>query len=184
MVQAGSGEPVPDDLVELGRILSAYGVRGWVKIAPHSQQSDILLKTKTWWIAPSAQASASVVVPVACTVMAARRHSASVVAQVAGCTDRDGADALRGATVHIPRSAFPQPAEGEYYWVDLIGCTLFGQDDAGAVVPLGTVNEVMDNGAHAVLKVSNGTLVPFVDAHVLAVDMAARRIDTNWPADF
>lgn len=175
---------MPDDLVELGRILSAYGVRGWLKIAPHSQQFDSLLKAKTWWIAPSAHAAASACTPVAYKVMAARGHSASVVAQLEGCADRDGAEALRGATVHIPRSAFPQPAEGEYYWVDLIGCALFGQDDAGAVVQLGTVDEVMDNGAHSVLKVSNGTLVPFVDAHVLAVDMAARRIDTNWPADF
>lgn len=64
------------------------------------------------------------------------------------------------------------------------------------------VDEVLDNGAHAVLKVlrqkvgADGPetllnakgkpaemLVPFVRAHIQAVDLAARRIDSDWPAD-
>ena len=67
---------------------------------------------------------------------------------------------------------------------------------------IGVVDEVFDNGAHAVLKVlcqregADGPeailnakgkpadmLVPFVRAHILSVDLAARRIDSDWPLD-
>ncbi|MFZ4711306.1 MAG: ribosome maturation factor RimM, partial [Zwartia sp.] len=79
------------------------------------------------------------------------------------------------------------------------GCQVFGEDGL-----LGVVHEVVDNGAHALLKVhrqqaqegadplalldakgkQQETLGPFVAAHVQHVDIAARRIDTDWPVDF
>jgi 16S rRNA processing protein RimM len=40
----------PDDLIELGRIISAYGVRGWVKIQPHSAQGTVLRAAPVWWL--------------------------------------------------------------------------------------------------------------------------------------
>jgi 16S rRNA processing protein RimM len=111
---------------------------------------------------------------------------------------------MKGMAVCAPRSAFPAPDEDEYYWIDLIGCTVFG-DDNGEPALLGVVGEVVDNSAHAVLKVlrqhqpaqgqdpqplldAKGRpveiLVPFVQAHIRAVDLGARRIDSDWPLDF
>jgi 16S rRNA processing protein RimM len=55
---------------------------------------------------------------------------------------------------------------------------------------LGAVAEVIDNGAHPILRVrpADGApgerLIPWVPAFVDAVDVAARRIDVDWPADF
>ena len=114
----------------------------------------------------------------------------------------DGGDgAPRDQSVQAPRGSFPAPEEDEYYWVDLIGCSLYTTADGEAAL-IGVVDEVFDNGAHAVLKVlrqqagANGPefvltskgkpaemLVPFVRAHIHAVDLAARRIDSDWPAD-
>ena len=57
-------------------------------------------------------------------------------------------------------------------------------------VVLGAVAEVIDNGAHPILRVrpADGApgerLIPWVPAFVDAVDVAARRIDVDWPADF
>ena len=54
----------PDDLIELGRIISAYGVRGWVKIQPHSAQGTVLRAAPVWWlvapVAPLAKPGAPV----------------------------------------------------------------------------------------------------------------------------
>jgi len=198
---------VPDNLVELGRITGAYGVKGWVKVQPHSAQSDALRRVKTWWLTRLAPSSARGVVtstPSACAVLQARSQGSTVVAQLEGVADRDQAEALRGCSVHIPRSQFPATSDDEYYWVDLIGCTFYSGSD-GELVPVGVVDDIMDNGAHAVLRVvvsdipsgdapiqpkldEKGrpveVLVPFVGAHILAVDLAARRIDSNWPIEF
>jgi len=195
-----------DRLVELGRITSAYGIRGWIKIQPHSAQAEVLLSARRWWLGEAARPmeGEAMARTQAVTVLAARAQGSAVVAQIQGIADRTQAEALRGKVVCVPRSAFPAPEEGEYYWIDLIACLVYGEQDGQSVL-LGRVVDVTDNGMHAVLKVakcvmppeageplaildSKGQpielLVPFVAAHLHAVDLQARRIDTDWPADF
>ena len=209
LTSPGTGErphiPVPDDLVELGRVVSAYGVKGWVKIQPHSSQADVLLKAKTWWlkapIPPGGSGASSR--PVKADVEAVRPHSGSIVAQLDFVPDRNVAETLKGHTVWVSRAQFPAADADEYYWVDLIGCELWG-DHEGRSVLLGKVTEVLDNGAHAILRVqrllvdANGEpapmlddkgrpvedLIPFVSAHVHTVDLEAKRLESNWPAEF
>lgn len=197
---------VPGDLVELGRINGAYGVKGWVKVQPHSAQADVLRKASGWWLTRLAPEKARGVVasaPQEYKVVQARPQGASVVAQLAGITDRDQAEALRGLAVQVSRSQFPATADDEYYWVDLIGCAFYTNAE-GEPARVGIVEEVFDNGAHAILRVvlqrapapggepeprrdAKGRpleiLVPFVGAHILAVDLSARRIDSNWPTE-
>lgn len=197
---------VPDDLVELGWIVSAYGIKGWVKIQPHSAQSEALLGAGTWWLRASATPlgkAGALLRPMPAKVIAARHHGANVVAQLDVAADRDAAEKLKGHSVWVPRASFPAAGEDEYYWVDLIGCRLYGEQD-GQPTLIGQVVEVIDNGAHAVLRVARGqpgptgdldllrdakgrtvdVLVPFVSAHVHTVDIAGKRLDSNWPAEF
>jgi len=208
----------PDDasdrLIALGRIVAAHGLQGWVKVQPYSQphsqpnpaQDTVLLRVKKWWLGVERGPEHGAEPVTVFTVKTARLQGSTVIAQLQDVADRDQAEALRGLSVFAPRSAFPVPDADEYYWVDLVGCLLYGQgDDADSPVLLGRVEDVSDNGAHALLKVArltqqnDGTaffpvhdakgrsvelLVPFVAAHVHSVDLAARRIDTNWPVDF
>lgn len=198
---------MPADLIELGRITGAYGIKGWVKVQPHSADADVLLSISQWWLmraAPVAGQGAAAPVASPFKVQSVRPQGATVVAQLAGITDRDQAEAMRGMGVHASRSVFPAPGQDEYYWVDLIGCTLYGEDQ-GQPVLLGVVDDVADNGAHAILKVHRQAievagaapqpmldakgkpvelLVPFVGAHIHGVDLAARRIDSDWPPEF
>jgi 16S rRNA processing protein RimM len=202
----------PTDLVELGRITAAYGIKGWVKVQPHSAQAEVLRSAKAWWLARPAPSlhsdkqggKTAASAPTAYPVVQARAQGAAIVAQLQGVVDRDQAEALRGCVVMAARSAFPAAAEGEYYWVDLIGCDLYTTDRGAEPQLLGPVVEVLDNGAHAILRVQRKAvdaagvpqpmldakgrglelLVPFVQAHIQAVDLAARRIDSDWPADY
>ena len=207
MPDTATSSAVPGDLVELGRIVGAYGIKGWVKVQPHSAQSDVLLRSSTWWLTRLAPESARGVVasaPAAYKVEQARAHGATVVAQLQGVADRDQAESLRGYAVKVSRSLFPAAGEDEYYWVDLIGCAFYTNAE-GEPARVGTVEDVFDNGAHAILRVllqrapapggepeprldAKGRplemLVPFVGAHILSVDLAARRIDSNWPTEF
>ena len=41
---------VPQDLIELGRLHGAYGVRGWMKVAPLSPDADALRSVALWWL--------------------------------------------------------------------------------------------------------------------------------------
>jgi 16S rRNA processing protein RimM len=195
----------PADLVELGRIVSAYGVRGWVKIQPHSANSQVLLAAKTWWLkAPVAPGSTVAAKPAfKAGVKNCRPQGATVVAELDCVPDRDRAEAMKGHTVWVPRVDFPAADDDEYYWVDLIGCRLFGESDGRSAL-IGMVLDVVDNGAHAVLRVGRvvqdehgkdapilndkgkqlEVLIPFVAAHVHTVDITNKRLDSNWPVEF
>ncbi|MFC4295067.1 ribosome maturation factor RimM [Novosphingobium tardum] len=71
------------------------------------------------------------------------------IARFAEITDRNGAEALRGTALTVPRSALPPLAEDEYYHADLLG--LPAVSDAG--MPLGVVVAVENFGAGDVLEV-------------------------------
>jgi len=204
---AATPDDAPDRLIALGRIIAAHGLQGWVKVQPYSQQlhstqETALLHVKKWWLGFERDIERTAAKPF--TVKTGRLQGSAVIVQLQNVTDRDQAEALRGLSVYIPRSAFPAPDADEYYWVDLVGCLLYGKSsDADSSALLGRVEDVSDNGAHALLKVARlmqqnddaefvldakgrpvELLVPFVAAHVESVDLVARRIDTNWPVDF
>ena len=209
---------MPTDLVELGRVVSAYGVKGWIKVQPHSSQAEVLLQARTWWIkapvpvsqgagafarSPGQSAGSVSGLMRAAQVLAARTHAATVIAQIDLAPDREAAETFKASTVWVSRSQFPATEDDEYYWVDLIDCQLFGEHD-GASVFIGIVQDVVDNGAHAVLRVARASvssdgqvdllrsakghtqdvLVPFVKAHVHTVDLANKRLESNWPVEF
>jgi|SRR5699024_6994648 len=209
MASGRSADPaVPIDLVELGHVMSAFGVQGWVKIYPYGDDPTILTAAKQWWLSPRSTSRSTDPTFRSYRICQARRHSDTVIALLEGFSDRDQAQGLRGHTVWLPRSAFPAPEPDEYYWVDLIGCWVYGLKESAhkeeKKALIGRVSHVFDNGAHAVLVVDQGQrtaegdftpaldkrgrpvqiLVPFVQAHLSQVDLSQQRIETTWPIDF
>ncbi|MGE5622850.1 MAG: ribosome maturation factor RimM [Bacillota bacterium] len=173
---------VPDDLVLVGHVAGAYGIQGWVRIKPYSADADALLHAKTWWLDKPVLRDVD--------MMQAKHHGEDVVAHLVGVADRNAAEALKGATVQIRRSHFPPLADGEFYWVDLIGLAVENLQGES----LGSVVDLMDNGAQAILQVQatpaagsdkpREWLIPFVDQFVKTVDQQARKITVDWGLDY
>ena len=172
--------PIPGDLVEVGHVSGAYGIRGWVRVHPYSAEAEALLTVRTWWLD----------LPVCheVRVVLARWQGDEVVARFDGVNDRNAAEALRGAVVRISRGHFPSLEENEYYWVDLIGLSVFNLRGES----LGIVKGLMDNGAHPVLRVdtvmpdgrNKELLIPFVSQYVTAVSREDRKITVDWERDY
>jgi 16S rRNA processing protein RimM len=172
--------PGADRAVPLGRVIDAWGVRGWIKVEPYADVRDTaLVGARRWHVARLASAAHS---PVDCglEIERARRHGATVVAKAVGIDDRDAALALKGAQVGVRRVDFPPAPAGEWYWLDLVGCEV--SNPAGEA--LGRVTAVDDHGAHAILATDAGLLIPFVDAYVREVAPAERRIVVDWRAEW
>jgi len=170
----------------VGYITGAYGLQGWVRIKPYSADADALLNAKKWWLGKPNVADLQDV-----EMMQAKNHSGDIVARLVGVTGRDVAEALKGTSVHIRRSHFPALDDGEFYWVDLIGLTVENLQGE----QLGVVADLMDNGAHPILRIAVPViagqdkaapelLVPFVDQFVKTVDQAAKKITVDWGLDY
>lgn len=186
---------MPADAVELGRFLGAWGVKGWVRIQPHSADTRALFEAAEWFLLPPearfGRGFSSFSDAVSVRIAEIKPHADGIVARVDGMDDRGAAEALKGVRIHVARSAFPPAQEGEYYWVDLLGLTVVNREG----VHLGEVRDLMPTGPTSVLVLActetvDGQvreaerMIPFVGAYIDDVNLAERRIVADWQLDY
>ena len=186
---AESAQALPDDLVEVGRISGAYGIKGGVRVAPYNApEQSVLCIARDWWLAADRSPGRGVLSaragPYPVRVESARVHSDSIVCRIRGVEDREQAERLKKFGISVRRSAFPAGADDEVYWTDLVGCRVRNPDG----IDLGLVAAVDEYGADPVLRLAYGDgqvrLIPFVPAWILSVDTAAREIVADWQPDY
>jgi 16S rRNA processing protein RimM len=162
----------------MGRIAAPFGVRGWVRATPWSEDPHALLAHRTWALR-RADGDGWVSVE----VTDAKAQGRGLVAKLRGVETRDEASALRGHEIGVPREAAAAPKEGEVYWSDLVGLDVVNREG----VALGRITDVVAYGAHPVLHVTADAttrLVPYVPAYVDRVDVVARRVVVDWQPEY
>jgi len=192
----GADPDWPDDAVEVGRVVDAWGIKGWLKVQPFAADPQALFSSRRWFVKPPEEggvkrpAGPCAEFPSLLRVTLAKEHGDGVVAQVQGVESRNDAEALRGARLFVGRSSFPTAGEDEFYWVDLIGLTVINRH--GDV--LGNVVGLLDTGPHSVLRVLPAgvaeaapeaeRLIPFVAAYVDDVSLPRKCITVDWGLDY
>src|ERR1700761_1491340 len=140
----------PEDAIEVGRILGAWGIKGGIKVLPFASDPQALFSAKVWFMKPAESAkkpSAAAVpkpgkpfavpaaahktpaqkaalaapLPFALNVKGVRDQGDAIVCTAPEIPDRDAAEAMKGVRVFVSRATFPKTDDGEFYWVDLIG---------------------------------------------------------------
>ncbi|OWY39767.1 ribosome maturation factor RimM [Xenophilus sp. AP218F] len=165
-----------EDLVPMGFVRGAFGIKGWIKIHADTEYADGLFDYPVWWLGKDGSWKPY-------TFENGAVQPKALAAKLEGVDDRDAAEALRGMQIAVPRSELPEAGEGEYYWNDLIGLEVVNQEGE----TLGKVDSLLETGANDVLVVKreNGQcLIPFVDRHVLQVSLAEGRILVDWGLDY
>lgn len=164
-------------LVIVGRVAGVYGVRGWLKVISATEPPEAILDYPRWQLRAGGSAWR------AATLTAGRLHGKGVLAQLAGCDDRDVARALIGAEIAVPREAMPDPGPGHFYWADLEGLTVV----TVAGVMLGKIDHLIETGANDVLVVKGERerLVPYAwDAVVKSIDLDRGVMTVDWDPEF
>jgi 16S rRNA processing protein RimM len=169
MSGAGAGQ---GKRILLGRIAGAHGIRGEVLIKTFTERPEDIAAYGPLDDGFGRSLKVAVV----------RVTPKGVIARVASAGDRTAAEALKGAALYIDRDRLPAPADGEFYYADLIG--LAAVDPEGGMI--GEVIAVHNHGAGDILEVrladtGKTELVAFTDAFVPEVDLAARRAVVRLP---
>ncbi len=159
----------------MGRISAPFGLKGWVRVQPFSEQTDGLSQYPEWWI--SAENGWDGV-----KVDETALHGDALLVRFAGIHDRDQAARLKGREVAIPRRKLPDLQDGQYYWSDLVGLEV--ENTHGQL--LGRVERLFESGANAVLVVAGERerLLPYVEAVVRRVDFDSGKIFVDWELDY
>lgn len=158
--------PTDDELVELAAVVRAHGLRGELLLKTFNPDSELLREAERVVLKLRDGATR------AFEVRSARGHADQLLLALDGVSSRDGAEQLRGALVCVPRASLPEPAEDEYYLVDLIG--LEARDATGNVI--GRVEEIIQYPSVACLQVRGDQGVweiPDTERYLSAIDLDA-----------
>jgi 16S rRNA processing protein RimM len=162
-----------NDLIEVGVIVGAYGVRGEVRIKSYCAVPDNIETYTPLWTADRArEVKLSILRPI----------KSGFAVRIPEVANKEEADALRGTMLYAERDQLPSLPDDEYYYTDLMGIEVY---DTGGVL-LGTVKNVANNGADDLLELqlagtSATTFLPFTKAAVPTVDLTARRLVADPP---
>lgn len=148
------------DRIKVGKIVSAVGIKGEVKVYPYTDYPERFEELKGVyadgeWL----------------EIDRVRYQKNMAVIKFAGTDDRNAAEALRDRYLTIDRKDLRQLDEDEYFIFDLIG--LQAQKEDGTF--LGTVSDVIQNTAQDLYEITtqNGQkyLIPAVREFVTNIDI-------------
>lgn len=163
------------ELVALGVVIAPHGVRGGLRAKLYNPDSELLFELPKIWLRGPGRLEPR-------TIRHVQAHGAGLMLELEGVASRDDAEGLRGIELCVPRNALPKLANGEYYFVDLIG--LQAVDTGGNV--LGTVADVQQYPASQVLclDLPEGRFeVPMREPYVVQVQLEAGRVVVDQLGD-
>ena len=165
--------------LDIGRVTGLHGVRGKVKVAAFSGDPSGVLAAKTLRLSGGRGMSPGAIGDF--EVVTAQRAGGCAVFSLKGIGAAGAAEPLVNAVVSVRREDLPAPPEGEFYWVDAVGCLVV--DGTGA--PLGEVVAVEPGSTYDFLVVrrpgGEDGYLPVVEAFLRKVDTAARRVVASPP---
>ncbi len=176
--------PPADDHVVLGRLTSPYGVKGWLKVYSYTGPMEGVLDYPEWVLRLGARLERR-------RLLQGRRHGKGLVALLEGCDSREGAEALAGAEILLPKAELPGLDAGEFYWHQLEGLRVVTREG----VVLGRIDHLFETGANDVMVVKGALdpdaidgeerLLPYLpDEVILEVDLEKGAMSVDWDPDF
>lgn len=173
----------------LGRITTAYGIKGWVKIHSYTQPVEQILNYLPWQLLKGSSSQDR-------KLLQGRVQGKGVVGHFEGCDSRNQTEELIGYEIWVDQNQLPDLEKDEYYWYQLEGLAVINLEGD----TLGLVDHMLDSGANdlMVIKSADNTtsdskssspkkerLVPFVLGEIVKeVDLESGQIRVNWATDW
>ena len=167
----------------VGKLGSTYGIRGWLRIYSSTEQAESIVEYQPWFLKIKGEWQPT-------ELENWRHHNHEIIVKLKGVDDREAAQILANVEIGVDLSVFPELEEGDYYWHDLIGCSVVNLEG----YTMGTVTEMMETGSNDVLVVKANTkdafgkqerLIPFLYEQVVKrVDLTTKTIEVDWDAGF
>lgn len=152
----------------VGVVTGAHGLRGLVRVLPYT---DVPEDVGAYGPVETEDGQASYELDIR-----NRTGKGQILVQIDGVDDRNAAEALKSVKFYVPRERLPEAEEEEFYYADLVGLRVLGQDDS----ELGTVRAVQNFGAGDMLEINDTrggvSTIPFTRAAVPEVDISGARV--------
>jgi 16S rRNA processing protein RimM len=164
------------NLVCVGAIAGAFGVRGEVRIKPFTTEPEAI-----FGLGPLLDEAGQICL----TIKRWRAIKDGFAAFTEEIPTREDAEAMKSTRLYIPRDRLPAVAADEFYHADLIGLPVKALDGT----PLGEVRTVQNYGATDLLEiwktpgVRQPWMLPFTREMVPHVDLEKGEVIVDPPED-
>ncbi len=150
------------ELLAVGRISSAHGVRGEVSVHKLTEVDERFAPRSVLQLEDGRRL----------TVETVRPHQRSFLVKFEQVSDRTEAEALRGQVLLVPSDASPDPPEGAFWIHQVVGLEVVTEGGRS----LGKIVEVQANPANDLWVTESGMLLPAIRDLVAHVDLEAGRV--------
>ena len=161
------------EYINIGRLASAVGIRGEIRVVLYAGESDNLKKGKTVGICLGRREELIEVTSV-------RYQNGKPVIKLEGYADRTAVETLRNAELYISADSLEELGEGEFYIRDLIGFEVF---DRNRKAVIGRVSDYLANRSQPLWEVTDESgrqiLIPDVDAFVREISAESKTIEVE-----
>lgn len=152
------------ELVNIGRISSAVGLKGEVRATLYSRDSENLKEGKNLLLVRAKEKIEAV-------CEKARYQNDKLVVKFEGIDDRTQAEFLKGMEIYLSEDQLDELPEGEHYVRDIVGYSVF---DVASKSEVGKLTDVLQNTAQSLLEVKTAdgkqVLIPAVSAFLKQID--------------
>lgn len=169
----------PRDLIRIGTIVGAHGIRGAVKAQSFSDTGDCFSRCRDLILMDAAGRMLDQ------RIEWARPHKNGMRLGIEDITTRNQAEALIGCDIFIERASLPPLDPDTNYWIDLIGMAVYTLDDEC----IGRIVNIIPTGANDVYVVeptegdaTDEILLPAIETVVIDVDVPGKRMRVDVPA--
>ena len=161
----------------IAQLVKVWGNRGELIVRLYTSKPERLLELKTVYLRSPRQEE-----PQPYTVEWVWFHNGRWLFKFEGVDSIGEAEQLKGAYVCIPESEMVQPEEDEYFYHDLVGCSVVHADTGQ---PVGKVVDIQEAAGQELLVVEapegKELLIPFVKEICRSVDLKNKTIEVKPP---
>ncbi|WP_195573101.1 ribosome maturation factor RimM [Paenibacillus sp. 1001270B_150601_E10] len=164
-----------ESLFTVGIMVNTQGIRGEVKIVPHTDFAEERFAPKSKLILVHEATNQQVPV----TVERSRLHKNMYVVKFKEFDNINEVEKYKSWLIKISAEEREELEEGEYYYSDIIGCMVVTEDGE----ELGPIKEILAPGANHVwvVKLPKGKelLLPVIDPVILDVNVEEKRVTVH-----
>lgn len=159
----------------LGKIGAPQGLKGFVRVHSWTEPKTQIFDYQPWTLSldhGQQKLSATLV-----------NKGKYIVAKIDTINDREQAQLLTHAEIHIERSQLPQVNNNEYFLTDLIDAEVVNNDKQ----LLGTVEDIVNYGASDIIVVkqkSKTHYIPLIKPTINMIDLEHKKIIVDWDENF
>ncbi|RFU63304.1 ribosome maturation factor RimM [Peribacillus glennii] len=156
----------------VGKIVNTHGIGGEVRVISRTDfHEERYKKGNTLYLFKEDGGE-----PIELKITSHRTHKNFDLLTFENYTNVNMSEPLKGGILKVPESQLGVLPEGEYYFHQIIGCTVY--TDEGEEI--GEIREILTPGANDVwvVKGKNGkdVLIPYIDNIVTSIDVETKKI--------